>query len=56
MKYYIEYEIPTAGGHYRKNAATAYTKKEVDEICEAIEKLGYKITMVNHHDSEYGVL
>ena len=55
MKYYIEYEIRTAYGHKAKKGITVHGgKKDLEETCEAIEKVGYKITMVNHHDSEYG--
>lgn len=53
-RYYIEYEIPTAGGHKAKKGIVAYGEKDLEEYCQTIEKTGYKITMVNYHDSEYG--
>lgn len=54
MKFEIIYEIPSASGIPTKKLATAYTKQEAEDICKAIESIGYKLIDISRARSEYG--
>lgn len=43
MKIWITYEIPTARGNWSANTMTADTFDEAEEICEAVERNGYRL-------------
>lgn len=55
MKYAITYELKTAYGNKSIKTAYAYTKSEAEEICNSIEKLGYKILDFSYADIHYGM-
>ena len=50
MKIAITYEMETAYGHKVVHGTTAYTLKEADELCQSIEKIGYKILDVTREE------
>lgn len=50
MKIYITYELETAYGHKDVHGAVAHSLKEAEELCQAIEKTGYKILDVTREE------
>lgn len=54
MRFDIVYEIPTAYGHTALKAAKAYSKEEAEEICKAIERVGYRLVDISRSSEEYG--
>lgn len=50
MKIAITYEVETAYGHKVTKGAFAYTPEEAEELCQSIEKIGYKILDVTREE------
>lgn len=50
MKIAITYEVETAYGHKVVHGVFARTLKEAEELCQSMEKLGYKILDVTREE------